>query len=42
VFIIPGDHFGMDKFVRINFGLPGDYVTSALDRIHDFIMELGD
>ena len=40
VFIIPGDHFGMDRFVRMSFGLPGDYLTSALDRIHDFIVEL--
>jgi aspartate/methionine/tyrosine aminotransferase len=40
VLIVPGDHFGMDKFVRISFGLPEDYLTSALDRIHDFIMEL--
>jgi aspartate/methionine/tyrosine aminotransferase len=40
VLIVPGDHFGMDKFVRISFGLPEDYLTSALDRIHDFILEL--
>jgi len=40
VFIIPGDNFGMDKFVRISFGMPEDYLTPALDRIHDFIMEL--
>jgi len=42
VFIVPGDHFGMDRFVRISFGLPQDYLTPALDRIHDFIMELED
>jgi len=40
VFMIPGDHFGMDRFVRISFGLPEDYLTPALDRIHDFVMEL--
>jgi len=40
VLIVPGDHFNMDKFVRISFGLPKDYLTSALDRIHEFIMEL--
>jgi aspartate/methionine/tyrosine aminotransferase len=42
VFIVPGDHFGMDRFVRISFGLPENYLTPALDRIHDFIMELED
>ena len=40
VLIVPGDHFGMDKFVRISFGLPEDYLTRALDRTHDLIMEL--
>jgi aspartate/methionine/tyrosine aminotransferase len=40
VLIVPGDHFGMDHFVRISFGLPHDYLTAALDRIHDLIEEL--
>ncbi|MFW9874883.1 MAG: aminotransferase class I/II-fold pyridoxal phosphate-dependent enzyme [Candidatus Thorarchaeota archaeon] len=40
VFIVPGDHFGMDKFFRISFGLPPDYLTSGLNRIHELIMEL--
>jgi aspartate/methionine/tyrosine aminotransferase len=40
VLIVPGDHFGMDHFVRISFGLPHDYLTPALNRIHDLIMEL--
>jgi aspartate/methionine/tyrosine aminotransferase len=40
VLIVPGDHFGMDNFFRISFGLPEDYLTSALYRIHDLIMEL--
>ena len=40
VLIVPGDHFGMDHFVRISFGLPHDYLTAALDRIHDLIVEL--
>jgi len=40
VLIVPGDHFGMDKFVRISYGLPRDYLTAALDRIHELIMEL--
>lgn len=40
VLIVPGDHFGMDGFVRISFGLPHDYLTAALDRIHGLIVEL--
>ncbi len=40
VLIVPGDHFGMDRFVRISFGLPHDYLTPALGRIHDLLMEL--
>ena len=40
VLIVPGDHFGMDHFVRISFGLPQDYLVPGLDRIHDLILEL--
>jgi aspartate/methionine/tyrosine aminotransferase len=39
VLIVPGDHFGMDYYLRISYGLPRDYVEPALDRIHDLIME---
>ena len=40
VFIVPGDHFGLDRFLRISFGLPHDYLKPALDRIHELIVEL--
>jgi aspartate/methionine/tyrosine aminotransferase len=40
VYIGPGDHFGMDRYLRISFGLPEDYLTAALDRIDDLILEL--
>ena len=40
VLIVPGDHFGMDHFVRISFGLPHDYLVPALERIQDLIYEL--
>lgn len=40
VLIVPGDHFGMDHFVRISFGLPHGYLVGALNRIHELIMEL--
>lgn len=42
VFIVPGDHFGLDHFVRISFGLPRDYLISGLERIHELILELSD
>jgi aspartate/methionine/tyrosine aminotransferase len=41
VLIIPGDHFGMDNFVRISFGLPHACLTAGLNRIHELIQELG-
>lgn len=28
--IVPGDHFGMDSYLRISFGLPEDYLMSGL------------
>jgi aspartate/methionine/tyrosine aminotransferase len=40
VLIIPGDHFGVDHFLRVSFGLPHDYLQPALDRIHELIVEL--
>jgi aspartate/methionine/tyrosine aminotransferase len=40
VLLVPGDHFGLDNYLRISFGLPHDYLTTALDRIHELIMEL--
>jgi aspartate/methionine/tyrosine aminotransferase len=42
VFIVPGDHFGMDRYLRISYGLPEDYLTAGLDRIHELIVELQD
>jgi hypothetical protein len=38
--IVPGDHFGMDNYLRISFGLPHDYLVAALDRIHELIVEV--
>lgn len=42
VLVVPGDHFGLDHFVRISFGLPHDYLVSALDRINALVLELSD
>ena len=35
VLIVPGDHFGLDHYLRISFGLPPDYLRAGLDRIHE-------
>jgi aspartate/methionine/tyrosine aminotransferase len=40
VLIVPGEHFGLDHFVRISYGLPHSYLTPALGRIHDLLAEL--
>ena len=40
VYVVPGDHFGLDHFLRISYGLPHDYLNAALDRIHELIVEL--
>ncbi len=40
VLVVPGDCFGMDRFVRISFGLPQDYLQAGLTRIHELITGL--
>ncbi len=40
VLVVPGDHFGMDHFLRLSFGLPQDILRAGLDRIHQLIAEL--
>lgn len=40
VLIIPGDHFGMDNYIRVSYGLPHDYLKSALKLIGELIQEL--
>ena len=40
VLIVPGDHFGLDHHLRISFGLPETYLTTALDRIASLIDEV--
>jgi hypothetical protein len=38
--VVPGDHFGLDRTLRISYGLPHDYLTAGLDRIRELILEL--
>jgi aspartate/methionine/tyrosine aminotransferase len=40
VLIVPGDHFGLDRHLRIGYGAPADYLRTGLDRIHDLLTEL--
>ena len=40
VLVVPGDHFGLDHFLRVSFGLPEKTLVPALDRIQALIMEL--
>jgi aspartate/methionine/tyrosine aminotransferase len=40
VLIVPGDHFGLDHYLRISFGLPHEYLRSGLDRIHQLVSQI--
>jgi aspartate/methionine/tyrosine aminotransferase len=42
VLIVPGDHFGMDRYLRIGYGPPADYLKTGLDRIHETLVDLID
>ena len=37
VYVVPGDHFGMDRFLRISYGLSDEYVNEGLRRIYETI-----
>jgi hypothetical protein len=40
VLLVPGDHFGMDQYLRIGFGDAPEYVTEGLSRVHDLLTSL--
>ncbi|MBN1485584.1 MAG: aminotransferase class I/II-fold pyridoxal phosphate-dependent enzyme [Chloroflexia bacterium] len=40
VFVVPGDHFGLDGYLRISFGLPEVYLRAGLERIQDLLETL--
>ena len=40
VLVIPGDHFGMDGFLRIGTGPPRDYLLGGLGRIDELLREI--
>jgi aspartate/methionine/tyrosine aminotransferase len=31
--IVPGDHFGMDGFIRLNYGVPATHLREGLERL---------
>jgi aspartate/methionine/tyrosine aminotransferase len=41
VLIVPGDHFGMDGFLRIGYGDEPGYLREGLDRLHDLLVTVG-
>jgi aspartate/methionine/tyrosine aminotransferase len=36
-YVVPGDHFGMDHYLRISYGLSDEYVNEGLRRIFETI-----
>ena len=42
VLIVPGDHFGMDGYLRLGFGERPDYLKQGLERLHQMLSALPD
>ena len=40
VLVVPGDHFGLDGFLRVSFGLPSEILLPALDRVGELLAVL--
>jgi aspartate/methionine/tyrosine aminotransferase len=40
VLIVPGDHFGMDGYLRVGFGESPDYINAGLARVRDLLASL--
>jgi aspartate/methionine/tyrosine aminotransferase len=40
VLIVPGDHFGMDGYLRLGFGEPPEYNRAGLDRLRELLATL--
>jgi aspartate/methionine/tyrosine aminotransferase len=41
VLVVPGDHFGMDGYLRLGFGEEPAYLRRGLDRVAELIADLG-
>jgi aspartate/methionine/tyrosine aminotransferase len=42
VLIVPGDHFGMDGYLRIGYGDEPDYLRKGLNRLHEMLGGIAD
>jgi aspartate/methionine/tyrosine aminotransferase len=40
VLVVPGDHFGMDRYLRIGFGNPREELMEALERVAEAFREV--
>jgi len=40
VLVVPGDHFGMDHYLRVNYGPPRLYLEAGLDRVRSGLQRL--
>ncbi len=40
VLLVPGDCFGLDRFLRIGYGAPADYLLAGLERVDEMLTEL--
>jgi aspartate/methionine/tyrosine aminotransferase len=40
VLIVPGDHFGMDRYLRVGYGSPPEYLSAGLNRVSDLLNSL--
>jgi aspartate/methionine/tyrosine aminotransferase len=38
-YVVPGDHFGLDHYLRISYGLPADYVNEGLRRLYETLLD---
>ena len=38
--VVPGDHFGMDHYLRIGYGPQPEYLRQALELVHDVLQSL--
>ncbi|HEY6291672.1 MAG TPA: aminotransferase class I/II-fold pyridoxal phosphate-dependent enzyme [Terriglobia bacterium] len=39
--IVPGDHFGMDGFIRLNYGVSADHLRAGLKRLDQTLSTVG-
>jgi aspartate/methionine/tyrosine aminotransferase len=42
VLVVPGDHFGMDQYLRIGYGPPPDYLRQGLELVAEVIADYKD